>query len=66
MLYYYDYKYKNGCKVGGHNLKEIKIIDGYIKLMGIDIINNETHYWVIMLGMNNIEYLTIRTMEEEE
>jgi len=42
MKYYYEYKEKNGCKVGGHNLEEIKIIDGYIKLMGIDIINEIT------------------------
>ena len=41
MKYYYEYKEKNGCKVGGHNLEEIKIIDGYIKLMGIDIINEK-------------------------
>lgn len=66
MRYYYEYKEKNGCKVGGHNLEEIKIIDGYIKLMGIDIINEITHYWGKMLDMNEIEYLKIEPMIEKE
>ena len=38
MRYFYEYKYKNGCKVGGHNLEEIKVIDNYIFLKGVDII----------------------------
>lgn len=25
MRYYYEYKEKNGCKVGGHNLEKIDI-----------------------------------------
>lgn len=66
MRYYYEYKEKNGCKVGGHNLEEIKIIDGYIKLMGIDIINEITHYWGTMLDMKKIEYLKIEPMVEKE
>ena len=24
MRYFYEYKYKNGCKVGGHNLEKFK------------------------------------------
>lgn len=64
MRYYYEYKEKNGCKVGGHNLEEIKIIDGYIKLTGIDIINEIPQYWDIMLDMNEIEYLKIEPMSE--
>lgn len=24
MKYYYEYKEKNGCKVGGHNLEKIE------------------------------------------
>lgn len=59
-------KKKNGAKVGGHNLTEIKIIDRYIKLMGVDIINNEPHYWGIMPDMNEIEYLKIKPMLEYE
>ena len=66
MRYYYEYKEKNGCKVGGHNLEEIKIIDGYIKLMGTDIINEITHYWGTVLDMNEIEYLKIEPMLEKE
>lgn len=66
MRYFYEYKVKNGCKVGGHNLEEIKIIDGCIKLMGIDIINEITHYWGTMLDMNEIEYLKIEPMEDEK
>lgn len=64
MRYYYEYKQKNGCKVEGHNLEEIKIIDAYIKLMGIDIINGITHYWGTMLDMNEIEYFKIQPMIE--
>lgn len=64
MRYYYEFKEKNGCKVGGHNLEEIKIIDGYIKLTGIDIINEIPQYWGIMLDMNEIEYLKIEPMSE--
>lgn len=66
MRYYYEYKEKNGCIVGGHNLEEIKIIDGYIKLMGIDIINETTHYWGTMLDMKKIEYLKIEPMLKKE
>lgn len=66
MKYYYEYKEKNGAKVGGHNLTEIKIIDRYIQLMGVDIVNNEPHYWGIMPDMTKIEYLTIIPMEEEK
>lgn len=66
MKYFYEYKEKNGAKVGGHNLEEIKIIDGYIKLMGVDIIIDTPHYWGTMLDMKNIEYLTIIPMEKEK
>ena len=38
MKYYYKYKEKNGCKVGGHNLKTIEFYDNYIKIFGVDII----------------------------
>ena len=34
--------------------------------MGIDIINEITHYWGTMLDMKKIEYLTIMPMLEKE
>ena len=69
MKYYYEYKYKNGCKVGGHNLEKIELYDNYIKLSGADIVPTyvyEESYWETLLDMNEIEYLTIRPMIEEE
>ena len=70
MRYYYEYKYKNGCKVGGHNLENINLFDDYIRLSGVDIIptiyDYETHYWSIPLDIKEIEYLTIRPMLEKE
>ncbi len=70
MRYFYEYKYKSGNKVGGHNLEEIKIKDNYILLKGVDIIptyyDNEYHYWTQKLDMNEIEYLKIIPMEEVE
>lgn len=70
MRYFYEYKYKNSCKVGGHNLEEIKIIDNYIFLKGVDIIptyyDDEYHYWETKLDMNEIEYLKIEPMKEVE
>lgn len=53
MRYYYEYKEKNGCKVGGHNLEEIKIIDGYIKLCGVIKRNNILEY-KYKVAMNNL------------
>lgn len=70
MKYYYEYKEKNGCMVGGHNLEEIEFFDNYIKLSGVDITptnyDNEVRYWGTLLDMNKIEYLTIRPMLEKE
>lgn len=66
MKYYYEYKEKNGAKVGGHNLLKIELTDKYIKLMCIDIINNEPHYFVTILDMTKIEYFAIMPMEEEK
>lgn len=69
MKYYYEYKVKNGCKVGGHNLKKIEFYDNYIKLVGIDIIQTisgyNTSYWHTLIDMNEIEYLKIMPMSEE-
>lgn len=69
MRYFYEYKEKNGSEVGGHNLEEIRTVDGqdrYIKLIGVDIINDISSYWCIVLDMSFIEYLTIRPMEDEK
>lgn len=70
MKYYYQYKEKNGCKVGGHNLETIEIYDNYIRLLGVDIIpthyDYEANYWARILDMNKIEYLKIEPMLEKE
>lgn len=70
MKYYYEYKEKNGCKVGGHNLENINLFDDYIRLSGVDIIPTtydcEKHYWSITLDIKKIEYLKIEPMLEKE
>lgn len=69
MKYYYEYKEKNGCEVGGHNLIRIEFYDNYIKLIGVDIIStrydNKISHWRIILDMKNIEYLKIEPMLEK-
>lgn len=69
MKFYYEYKEKNGCIVGGHNLEKIEFYDNYIKLLGVDIIQTfydyEEQQWGTLLDMNEIEYLTIRPMIEK-
>ena len=68
MKYYYEYKEKNGCKVGGHNLENIDFFDNYIRLLGVDIIptnyDYEKQHWGILLDMNEIEYLKIEPMNK--
>lgn len=70
MKYYYEYKEKNGCKVGGHNLENIDIFDNYIRLLGVDIIptyiDDKVSHWGTLLDMNEIEYLKITPMLEKE
>ena len=70
MKYYYQYKYKNGCKVGGHNLEKIELFDNYIRLLGVDIIptryDYEISHWQRVLDMRKIEYLKIEPMLKEE
>ena len=70
MRYFYEYKYKNGGIVGGHNLEKIEFYDNYIKLSGVDIIptnyDNEVSYWGTLLDMKEIEYLKIEPMQELE
>lgn len=70
MKYFYEYKYKNGCIVGGHNLEKIEIYDNIIKLLGIDVIptnyDYERSHWGTLLDMNEIEYLKIEPMKQVE
>ena len=70
MRYYYEYKEKNGCTVGGHNLEKIEFYDNYIKLLGVDFIptnyDYEASYWGTLLDMKDIEYLKIEPMLEKE
>lgn len=70
MKYYYEYKEKNGCKVGGHNLETIEFFDNCIRLSGVDIIptsyDYEEQHWRTILDMNEIEYLKISPMLEKE
>lgn len=71
MRYFYEYKYKKGNKmVGGHNLEKIEFYDNYIKLLGVDIIptnyDYEEQYWGTLLDMNEIEYLKIEPMLENQ
>lgn len=70
MSYYYEYKYKNDCKVGGHNLENIEFFGNHIKISGVDIVptsyDYEAKYWGTLLDMNEIEYLKIEPMIEEE
>lgn len=65
--YYYEYKYKNGCKVGGHNLIEIEIYDDYIKLWCKDILNTtegiKADLIPIVLNKNEIKYLKLAPMQ---
>lgn len=70
MRYYYEYKEKNGCIVGGHNLENIDFFDNYIRLLGVDIISTnydfEEQHWTTLLDMNEIEYLKIEPMLKKE
>lgn len=71
MKYYYEFKYKNGSKFSGHNLEKIDFLENnYIKLSGVDIISTnydyEKQHWGMLLSMNEIEYLKIEPMLENE
>lgn len=65
-LYFYEYKYKSGSTVGGHNHQEIKFNDNKIILLGYDFINDSTLFWRDVIDMDNIEYLKIELMKEGE
>lgn len=70
MRYFYEYKYKNGCKGGGHNLENIIVKDNKIVLQGVDILptyyGEDYQYWSITLDMYKIEYLKIEPIRELE
>ena len=67
--YYYEYKLKNGAKVGGHNLEKIIIKDDVIILEGFDVLmdcdGEYNHQWRTFLKNEEIEYLKIFPMEKE-
>lgn len=71
MKYYYEFKYKNGTKISGHNLEKIEFLENnYIKLSGVDIIQTnidyEEQHWSSIVCMKEIEYLKIEPMLENE
>lgn len=69
MKYYYEYKIKNGSKVVGHNLEDIKFNNDIIILTGEDTINGcfgeIDRPWRTFLKTTEIEYLKIELMEED-
>ena len=70
MKYFYEYKYLNGGKVGGHNLEEIRINENNVLLIGMDKIRFESEIyeekWNSYIDMNEIEYLKIEPMKDVE
>ena len=70
MKYFYEYKIKNGAKVGGHNLEKIIIKDDVIILEGVDTLmdcdGEYDHHWRSIINVEKIEYLKIEPMEDEE
>lgn len=62
MKYLYEYKEKDGVKVGGHNLEKIEFTENYIRLLGTEF-NGES--WATILDMSKIEYLKITPMEND-
>lgn len=70
MKYYYEYKIKNGAKVGGHNLEKINLKDGVIILEGVDtLMDCDGEYgchWRSVINDGEIEYLKIEPMEEDK
>lgn len=67
MRYFYEYKEKNGAKVGGHNLEKISFINNVIKLEGFDYdFQYNRIYWSMLVDSPKLEYLKIQPMENEE
>ena len=69
MKYYYEYKYKSGSTVGGHNLEKISMKENFIILEGVDTLmdcdGEYDNYWHTKINADKIEYLKIEPMEEE-
>lgn len=69
MKYYYEYKYKSGITVGGHNLEKIILKDDVIILEGVDTLmdcdGEYDHHWRSIINDGEIEYLKIEPMEED-
>ena len=69
MKYYYEYKYKSGRTVGGHNLEKIIIKDDVIILEGVDVLmdcdGEYDHHWKSIINNVKFEYLKIEPMEED-
>lgn len=66
MKCFYEYKYKNGCLVGGHNLIDIYVKDNKIVLVCEDKINGYFCVTNYSLGMDVIDYLKITSVEEDK
>ena len=70
MKYFYEYKYKSGRTIGGHNLEKIIIKDDVIILEGVDTLmdcdGEYDHHWRSIINEEKIEYLKIEPMEDEE
>ena len=70
MRYYYEYKYKNGSYVAGHNLEYIEFYDECVWLLGVEIVHTmddyEERFWGTTLDVSEIEYLKIEPMLEKE
>ena len=70
MKYFYEYKEVNGATFGGHNLENVITKENIIILKGVDIISTNYgenhHYWTQTIDMNEIEYLKIFPMKEDE
>ena len=70
MKYFYEYKIKNGAKVGGHNLEKIIVKDDVIILEGVDTLmdydGEYDRHWRSIINEVKIEYLKIEPMEDEE
>lgn len=66
MKYFYEYRYKNGCYVAGHNLVNMQMYSDIIVLTCKDLINDDCKITPIRLRMDEINYLKITPMEENK
>lgn len=69
MKYYYEILFYKGGVIGGHNLEEFKIEEGFLVLKGYDGIDYTTgyqeHRWEFRYELTNIKCFKIEKMEEE-